>query len=692
MAVNKRIAGITIEIDGDTKKLGNALKGVEKNSRDISSELRQVERLLKLDPKNTQLLAQKQKLLGDAVNNSKERLEALKDAQKQAEQAFKDGKIGEDQYRAIQREVVKAEQELKGLEKQLGEVNNKWKDSTQNVKEFGDKTTAAGKAMMPISAAAGAAVGGIVALTVKSGRAADELNTLSKQTGISTEDLQKFQYAAELIDVPLETFTGSLSRLTRSQRDARDGNEKMQEAFDSLGVSITDSNGDLRDNEEVFYDLIDALGTVANETERDALSMQLFGKSAQDLNPLVLGGADALKELGKEAEDAGLILSQDTLDGLNEFNDEMDKTKAQLEASGAVLGATFGEILLPIIQNLAEWLQKVAEWFRGLDPNIAKVILVVLGLVAAIGPLLMLIGSMATGLSAIMGLFGGTTVAAGGATAATGGFAAAMSAAILPILAVVAAVAAVIAIGVLLYKNWDKVKEFLNNTWEAIKNIFGSAVDWIDSKTNGGFSMMINAVISYLTMLWDNVKVVWDFIKNSFKNALDFIKALLKGDFEGMKNAVRAQMDNISNTIRNLWGNVMKFFRSINLFEIGKNIIQGLIRGIKNMAGAIGNAVKGVVNGAVNGVKNFLGIRSPSKVFAELGEYTGQGFAQGIEATKKAVESASQTIGTAAQIGIGDSRVMHEHGGVLTIKGVNNQNELVAVYDMVMDKLRREVR
>ena len=602
--VQKNIKGITISIGADTTQLGKALDGVEKNAKGIQGELKQVERLLKLDPKNTELLAQKQKLLAEAVANTKDKLGTLKTAQEQAVKALAEGKIGEDQYREITREVMWAERELKNLEQRLSDVNNKWKSAAKDIGAFGDKATALGNKLMPVSAAAGAAVGGIVALAVNSGAAADDLNTLSKQTGITTEDLQKFKYAADIIDVPLEAFTGSMAKLTRNMAGAKDGTGPAADAFKTLGVSVKDANGNLRDNEDVFYDTIDALGKVKSETDRDAMSMSIFGKSAQDLNPLILGGADALKTLGQEAKDAGLIMSQDALDGLNEFNDEIDKTKAQVGAAGMKMSATFGEILLPLLKSLAEWLQTVAQWFSNLSPNVAKTILVVLGIIAAIGPLLLLIGGMASGIAALMPIIAGL----GAAFAILTG----------PIGLVIAIVAGLIAIGVLLYKNWDKI-------------------------------------IAAASKLW----------------------GFIKGAFNGIKNTITNAFDSI---------------RNINLYEIGKNIIQGLINGVKNMAGAVGNAVKNVASGAVSSVKNFLGIRSPSKVFEQLGEFTGEGFAKGIEATKRSISQATQSISQAAQVGV-NNKVSHEHGGVVTVRGVNNQGELVGIVEkIVTDRLYWEAR
>lgn len=140
-----KIKGITIEIGGNTQPLNKALSDVNKKSEDLQSELRQVEKLLKLDPSNTTLLAQKQKLLAEAVQNSKEKLDRLKTAQQQVNEQFAKGDISEEQYRAFQREVAKAEQELAGFEKQL-------KSASEASKTLGEKMQAAGEKMKSVGA------------------------------------------------------------------------------------------------------------------------------------------------------------------------------------------------------------------------------------------------------------------------------------------------------------------------------------------------------------------------------------------------------------------------------------------------------------------------------------------------------------------------------------------------------------
>ena len=115
-------------------------------------------------------------------------------------------------------------------------------------------------------------------MTVGASQYADDILTMSTVTGMSTESLQAYKYAAELVDTSMETLTGSMARNIRSMNSAREGTGAASQAYKALGISITDANGNLRDSETVYWETIDALGNVANETERDALAMQLFGK------------------------------------------------------------------------------------------------------------------------------------------------------------------------------------------------------------------------------------------------------------------------------------------------------------------------------------------------------------------------------------------------------------------------------
>jgi hypothetical protein len=531
---SKRIRGITIEIGGDTTKLGEALRGVEKEAKDIASELKSVERLLKLDPRNIELLTQRKKLLADAVKTSAERLNTLREAQRQAEQAFKEGKIGEDQYRAITREVIAAEAELKGLERQLIEVNNRFKQAGEGISKFGAGTEALGKKLAPVSAAAAAALTGIVGLTVKAGMAADELNTLAKQTGLSTETLQKFQYATDLIDVPLETLTGSLTKLTRTMGAAQDGNKQAVATFEQLGVAITDETGKLRDNEAVFQDVIAALGGMENETERNIMAMALMGKSAQDLNPLILGGADALKKLGDEAAAAGLILSQETLDGLNEFNDVLDTTKAQVSMTGALIGAEFGKVLLPIIQDLAKSVQNLSAWFRGLDEDTARIIITVLAVVAALAPLLIIIGKVIGAIGAITTAIGALTTAAALAKVSVGAFIAIKVLLLAKVIVIIAIIAVLVAGIVWLIRNFDDIK---------------AAVAGFVADAGARFAAFGQSVRAIFTGIAEGIRERLAWARDRAAEIIQAIRDNTIGRFENMVTRAREVLDGIVEAI-----------------------------------------------------------------------------------------------------------------------------------------------
>lgn len=150
-----RIQGITVEIGGDTTKLQTALKGVNTEIRNTQSQLRDVDKLLKLDPGNTELLAQKHRLLGDAVKETKEKLETLKTAAEQAEQALKDGAVTQDQYDGLQREIVETEQKLKALEEQAkasGTALQEIAAKGEKLKTVGDNISNAGTKLLPVTA------------------------------------------------------------------------------------------------------------------------------------------------------------------------------------------------------------------------------------------------------------------------------------------------------------------------------------------------------------------------------------------------------------------------------------------------------------------------------------------------------------------------------------------------------------
>ena len=244
-------------------------------------------------------------------------------------------------------------------------------------------------------AAMGLAVAGVTAfikaakelheITMKAAADADELLTKSMTTGLSTETLQQWQYASQLVDVSVETMTGSMTKLTRAMYDASTGNEAAAAAFQALGVEITNADGSLRDAESVFYDTIDALGEVGNQTERDAMTMEIFGKSAQELNPLILQGSDALQELGEEAEATGYVLDESQIKKLGEVDDAYQRMQLQIEATKKELAVEFAPASKKAMELFTDVVQKAGQALvdSGLVENFAALVQSTLGLVEA---------------------------------------------------------------------------------------------------------------------------------------------------------------------------------------------------------------------------------------------------------------------------------------------------------------------
>lgn len=160
-------------------------------------------------------------------------------------------------------------------------------------------------------------------MAVEGAAYADTVLTESTVTGIATDKLQEYMYAAELVDVSTDTLTKSMAKQIKSMKSAADGSKSMVDAYDQLGVSVTNADGSLRDSDEVYWEIIDALGKVENETERDAIAMTVLGKSAQELNPLIEAGAERMNELGEEAHKAGYVVSDDMLNAYGALDDQL---------------------------------------------------------------------------------------------------------------------------------------------------------------------------------------------------------------------------------------------------------------------------------------------------------------------------------------------------------------------------------
>ena len=511
-----RIKGITIEIGGNTTELSKSLKGVNSQIKNTQAQLKDVEKLLKFDPKNTELLRQKQKLLADAVNETKEKLKQLKDAQAQMDASGVDKNSA--QYQALQREIIATEQDLKKAQAAYREFGSVAKQQLQVVSQKSAELAQKTRGLSMAAAGALTAIGGIA---YKAAQNADDLNTMAKQTGFTTDELQRMQYAADRIDVSMETITGAAARMTKQLGSNED-------KFASLGVATRDVNGNFRSTSDIFYDTIKALSQIQNETERDTVAMDIFGRSANELAGVIDDGGAALRDFGKEAEDAGLIMSQETLDGLNQVNDEIDKLKAQAVGTLAQAGAKALQALQPVLEKVANAIAKVLEFIASLSPETMKIIVIVLAVIAAISPLLSLISGLSTAFSLLAS----------------------------PVGMVIAIIAALVAIGVVLYKNWDEITAKATEMWENIK------AKWEEFKTT---------TKATFEEIGNNLKAKWESIKANVVNTVESIKQgivdkfnsakdTVLNVFESIKSGIQEKIDAAKNFVHNAIEQIKGFF------------------------------------------------------------------------------------------------------------------------------------
>ena len=536
------IKGITIEFRGETTKLSNALKQIGKETRSIDNELNKVNKALKFNPTSVELWRQKQELLTKKIGETDERLKLLKDQQKQMDAAGVEK--SSDEYRNLQREIIETESKLKTFKGQLKQVGNvKLRAMSEQFKQLGTSLEKAGQAMRGFSAAGAAATTAIAALAVKSGEWADDLNTMSKIYGISTTELQKYSAAANLVDVSVETIASTHRRLTKAMAGTEDETGAQAEAFAKLGIETTNADGSLRDADTVWQETIAALGNMENETERDAIAMELMGKSASELNPLIEDGGETYQKMAETMQKYGLdFIDEDTLAKANEFNDTLDTMKALGMTALQTVGAQLAGYLAPALAKVADLVGKFAGWLAQLDPRVLTIIATIGGVMAVVAPLLIGLGKVAFAISSIMNLMAVIGPAIGGIVAALG-----------PVILIIGAV---VAAGILLYKNWDTIKAKALEIWTYIKTVFGKLKTTITTIFNGIRTTVLTVWNGILT----KVRTVVNTIRNTVSTVFNNLKGVVTTVWNGIKTAIVTPIQNARDTVKRVIDKIKGLF------------------------------------------------------------------------------------------------------------------------------------
>lgn len=549
-----KIRGITIELGGDTSGLSKALKNVNGEIRDTQKQLKDVERLLKLDPGNTELLRQKYQLLSQSIEQTETKLDALKKAEKEVQQQFERGDASEAQYNAIRREIESTQISLRSLrnqaeetdkairgidEKPIEEVKKAADDAGESLKDAGKDASNFGDYLKAnaVTEGAKAIVSGLKDVAEESKeymKIMASLDTSSERAGYSAEEtaaIYRQLYGVLADDQTAATTTANLQALELSQEKLTQMTNAAIGAWSTYGDSIP----------------IDGLAEAINETAKMGT---VTGTLADVLNWAGVSEDEFNKKLeqaGSASERANLILQQLTDQGLAQAGEawqannqalvENNQAQADLQEQLAELG----EKIMPIITQIINGVAQLLDWFNGLDSDTQMLILTIIGLVAAIGPLMSAFNGLSTLISFIISN---------------------------PITLLIAAIVALVA---LIAVKGDEIQAKLQQLDDFLQNVF--ATDWtkIFGDELGG---AINDFMFFAKQSWDALKKILD-------GVIDFVRGVFTGDWERAWNGV-------------------------------KQIFAGIFDGLAMVLKAPLNAVIGMINGAISGI-NWV-IKSVNKI------------------------------------------------------------------------------
>ena len=528
-----RIKGITVVIGGDTTGLDKALKDVNKEISDTQRQLKDVERLLKLDPTNTELLAQKQRILGDAVQETRTKLDALKDAEKQVQEQFRRGEVSQKQYDGLQREIVETENKLKDLEDAARNSNvqlSKISTTDSKISTGAGKISSAMKPVTTAIAGLGAAAVATVPATEELRSDLSKLDTAAEDNGVAVDAARQawedFVVATDEVDSSVEA-TANLLQAGFDETNLERAMEGITGAYlrfpDTLKIeSLADSLQETLATGEAtgqFAELLDRLGIGAENFDAQ------LAKATTD--------AEKQNLVLQTLADAGL---NDTYEAWKKNNEELTANKeANLEFQQAL--AELAEKIQPILTKVITAVTDLLNAFLDLPGPVQGAIVTLLGIVAAIGPVAGAISNIANAVPAITkavpaigGAFTKVAGVVGGAVGKIG------SVLLGPVGVIAALVAGVAVFG-------DQIQEKLGEVDSYLEGVF--AKDWTEvfGPTLGG------ALNGFL----DTIEGIWDSLKSVLDGIIDLIRGVFTLDFERAWEGVKEIASGVATGIFNIF-------------------------------------------------------------------------------------------------------------------------------------------
>lgn len=564
---------------------------------------------------------------------------------------------------------------------------------------------------------------------------ADEIMTLSSTTGMSTKSLQEYKYMADLVDVDLNTITGSMTKLEKSMGSAATGTGSAADTFKSLGIEVTNADGSLKSADEVFLEAIDALGGIENETQRDLVAMELFGKSAKDLNPIIDQGSEGIAAFAQEAQDMGAVLSDETLGKLSEVQDGFDRLGLAADSVKNQVGAAIGEFMLPYLNDLVSAIQDLIK-SGDVDAFIDNISGMLSGLLAELAGVLPdvlkaggeIVGKLVMGINDMLPdlVPAAVELISQLATFIIQNLPTIVNTAVEIILALVNGLAE--QMPTLIPAAIQMIITIVDGLLSHIGDIISAALNLIDGIVTGltseeGLNKIIEAIptliSSLLTGILNNLpKIIASGVNIIANLVIGLIQAIPKivasipqifraivqafreMDWSTIGNSVmdkigtgvRQKAITIYQTVKDALNRAIEWLKNLGASAVkwGQDMLANFGRGIMNKANELLNKVRNV---AAN-IKKFLGFSEPEKGplsdFHKYGPDMMKLYAKGIEdnawRVQDAVANAAGGMSVAAQAG----QSMNLGGVSITVNAAEGQ-DANAIADMVMRKMQNAV-
>ncbi len=467
----------------------------------------------------------------------------------------------------------------------------------------------AAKALLEVGKAAANATKEGFELSKEAGKYADDIATLSTQTGVSQSSLQQWTYASNFVDTSVDSIASSMTKLTQTMGNALNGSSEASDKFATLGVSITDVHGRLRSTEDVFWDAIDALGKIENPAERDAAAIALFGESAQKLNPLIAAGREGFEALNAEAERLGTVFSDDEIATMGGFDDAMQRNSQAVTGLKNAIGLALIPAFQPLVNRATEAMGRVNHAIRdGLTPDemgeltdylldemdgaIEDIISTVEGalpmLTTAVGKLVSSIGSKLPGMvnrllpavtQLLQTLVNTLTANAAGIGQAAGQLVAQLATFLVSNLPALASAAVQLVSGLFsglhaaIEPCWESVKdgvgEAMGKVWTGITSAFGTLGGILEDVLNlpeGSITEPLNKAIGAVGGYFASV---WNAITGAFGTLGGILSDLLSGEIDvgealtRAKTAVEGLFGQIWDAIKNVYGTLGEILEDV---------------------------------------------------------------------------------------------------------------------------------